>query len=358
MVAALNIKTVYEAWNPLISTAILENATNNRPPSVVEPRRGSESPERERIGANWLAELAPEKRAALRELHEIDRRLNWVALLFPAMWVAAAAVVVALPIWPVRIIGYVVIGTAIHAMAVLVHETSHYSMFRNRLLDRIVGFLMGAPVFVSYTAYRVLHAYHHKYTREEEDPDEFNNVTKNRFLLSLLFYSWLIIGTPVYLIHVAATALIRGSRRDRIDVIVEYVLLVGLVVGAILVARHLGRTDVFIHCWALPMIIAMIFGNIRSWAEHTMTIPGDPLTRTRTVVSNRAVSLMMCNLNYHLEHHLCPGIPWYNLPKMHKLLKDDYRKAGSFIYDSYLRFLFDAFRNGVHGISAMRMPEM
>lgn len=321
---------------------------------AAEPRSAN------RIGAGsaWLAELSPAKRAALRDLHTVDRRWNCVAALFPAVWFAGAAVVIAFPYWPVRILGYIVIGTAIHGMAVLVHETSHYSMFRNRLLDRIIGFLMGVPVFVSYTAYRVLHGDHHKYTRDEGDPDEFNNVTGNKFLLSLLFYAWLVIGTPVYLIHVAATALIRGTNRERFDVIVEYILLVGIFIAGYLAFRHFGRFDILLHCWALPMLVAMLFGNIRSWAEHTMTIPGDPWTQTRTVTSNWLVSLSMCNLNYHLEHHLCPGIPWYNLPRMHALLQDEYRRSNAFIYRSYLRFLFDAFRNGIHGISAMRMPEM
>jgi len=257
------------------------------------------------------------------------------------------------PSWLVRIPGYLVIGTAIHAMAVLTHEASHYSMFRSRFWDRWVGFLMGAPVFVSHTAYRVLHADHHRYTRDEGDPDEFANVTKSRFLLSLVFYSWLIIGTPVYLIHVVATAMKIGTWKDRFDIMFEYVLLIAMFGGAYLLARHYGRMDLILHCWALPMIIAMVFGNVRSWAEHTMTIPGDPLTRTRTVRSNRLVSFLMCNLNYHLEHHLCPGIPWYNLPRMHELMLDDYRRANSFVYHSYLRFLWDAFRHGVHGISHM-----
>jgi fatty acid desaturase len=304
-------------------------------------------------GSGWLKALAPEKRAVLRALHEIRPAWNWVAALFPAMWIATAVVMSIWPNWWIRLPGYVIIGTAIHAMAVLTHEASHYSMFRSRRWDRWVGFLMGAPVFVSHTAYRVLHNYHHKYTREDEDPDEFNNVTRSRFLLSLLFYSWLIIGTPVYLIHVTVTGLVRGSWRDRFDIITEYVLLIGMFGGGFLVARHFGRLDILLHCWALPMIIAMVFGNVRSWAEHTMTLPGDPLTRTRTVRSNRLVSFLMCNLNYHLEHHLCPGIPWYNLPKMHRLLLDEYRRANSFVYNSYLRFLWDAFRNGVHGLSHM-----
>lgn len=304
-------------------------------------------------GSKWLSRLSPEKRVALRELHDVTPGWNWVAAIYPAIWIGASILITAFPILPVRLFGYAIIGISIHAMAVLTHEASHYSMFRDRTWDRWVGFLMGAPVFVSHTAYRVLHGFHHRYTRDEDDPDEFNNVTKSRFLLSLFFYAWLIIGTPVYMFHVGLTGLIRGTWRDRFDILVEYVLLLGLFGGAYATARHFGRTDILIHCWALPMIIAMVFGNVRSWAEHTMTIPGDPFTRTRTVRSNRVVSFLMCNLNYHLEHHLCPGIPWYNLPKMHVLLLDEYRRADSFVYRSYVRFLWDAFRHGVHGIAHM-----
>jgi fatty acid desaturase len=82
-----------------------------------------------------------------------------------------------------------------------------------------------------------------------------------------------------------------------------------------------------------------------------MTVPGHPLTQTRTVTSNRVLSFFNLNLNYHIEHHLFPSMPWYNLPKLHALLQDEYREAGSSIYRSYLRFVLDAFRVGVHGVA-------
>jgi fatty acid desaturase len=301
--------------------------------------------------STWLGTLPAETRAAIRALHDVRPVWNWVLLMYPAAWALGAAVILAVPTWPVRLLGYLVIGTAIHAMAIFVHEHSHGSVFRNRVLDRWIGFLMGVPVLVSYSAYRTLHAFHHRHTRAELDPDEFLNVTKNRVLLSLLFYSWLVIGTPVYLAHVAWTALTRGTSRERRDVIVEYALMAVIWGGVLWSAARFDGFGILLHCWALPMIVAMAFGNLRSWAEHTMTQPGHPLTQTRTVLSNRLVSFLMCNLNYHLEHHLCPGIPWYNLPKLHAMLRDDYRRAGSFIYRSYLRFLWDAIRIGIHGIA-------
>jgi fatty acid desaturase len=48
------------------------------------------------------------------------------------------------------------------------------------------------------------------------------------------------------------------------------------------------------------------------------------MMHTRTVTSNRVVSILMCNLNYHLEHHTFPGIPWYHLPLLHGLLAPEY----------------------------------
>ena len=132
----------------------------------------------------------------------------------------------------------------------------------------------------------------------------------------------------------------------------EYGLMLLLYGVAIGLAASLGRLDVVVHGWLIPLAVAIAFGNARSWAEHALTVPGDPLTHTRTVTSNRVVSLLMCNLNNHLEHHLCPGVPWYNLPRLHALLAPEYRAAGAFVHRSYLRFLWEAARVGVHGRSS------
>jgi fatty acid desaturase len=59
---------------------------------------------------------------------------------------------------------------------------------------------------------------------------------------------------------------------------------------------------------------------------------------------------MMCNINYHLEHHLFPGIPWYNLPKVHQLLQDEYRRAGCSVYRTYAEFFKDFFKALCRGL--------
>ncbi len=299
--------------------------------------------------AAWTDGLSLEKREAIRELHRLRPAWNLVALLFAALWIGAGWAVLQVPHGIVRIGGIILMGAVVHAMAILMHEGVHGNLFRNEALDRWVGFLLGAPALFSCMAYRVNHMLHHAFNRTGKDPDEFTNLSRNRTVLSIAFYAWLLVGMPVYLIHVPLNALRRGSRRQRAGVLLEYSLLGALYGAVFFAAWRLELLREVLLCWVYPMIVASVFGAVRGWAEHMLTQPGHPLTQTRTVTSNALVSLFMCNLNYHLEHHLFPGMPWYNLPKLHRLLRGEYHEAGSFIYRSYLKFFMDALRLGVHG---------
>ena len=41
----------------------------------------------------------------------------------------------------------------------------------------------------------------------------------------------------------------------------------------------------------------------------------------RTIYMNRVHRFLYWNMNYHLEHHMFPLVPYYNLPKLHELVK-------------------------------------
>jgi fatty acid desaturase len=304
----------------------------------------------------WSASLTPEKRAAIRDLHRLRPAWNLVAILFAALWAGTLWLMIAFPVWLVRIPGYVVIGMLIHAMAVLMHEGIHGSLFRNRALDRGFGFVLGAPALFSATAYRVTHMNHHRHNRTALDPDEFTNVSKLRWIVISLFYAWGLAGIIVYVFHVPIMALLRGTRRQRLAVLLEYALLAMVYAGVILGALHFGWFPAVLHGWIIPLFFANLFGNFRGWAEHMMTRAGHPLIQTRTVTSNGFVSFFMCNLNYHLEHHLFPAMPWYHLPRLHRLLQEDYRQAGSVVYRSYSRFIWDAVKTGPYGLALQSLP--
>jgi fatty acid desaturase len=301
--------------------------------------------------AAWTEGLSSEKRSAIRSLHELSPARNWTALVFAGTWIGASWMTQESRLWPARITGIVLSGAALHALAILMHEAVHGNLFRRRTLDRWAGFFLGAPALLSCAAYRANHLLHHRHNRTALDPDEFTNLSRNPAVLSAAFYAWPLLGMPAYLFHVPIHALRRGTRTQRRQIALELCLLAGLYAAVVFSAVRLGRLGALLDVWIYPMAAASLLGAVRGWAEHTMTLPGHPLTQTRTVTSNALVSFFMCNLNYHLEHHLYPGVPWYNLPQLHRLLEEDYRRAGSFIYRSYLRFVWDALRTGVHGLA-------
>ena len=305
----------------------------------------------------WYRSLPSEKRNEIRQLHRIKPIYNLTALGHLLLWGAACLIMHFVPVWPVYLAGYVFIGFILHGLANLMHEGVHNNLFRKPKLDRWCGFFLAAPVLVSASAYRVIHVRHHRYNRTEGDPDEITNTTHRKGLLQVIFYAWLFVGMFVYVVmRLPWKAINLASPSERKQVLGEYAILLVACATLVFCALRFGFFEGVLHYWIFPGIFTALFANLRGWAEHMLTEPGHPLTQSRTVTSNKLLSFLNVNLNYHLEHHLFPAIPWYNLPRAHRLLQDEYQQAGAFIQASYLQFLFDAARAGVHGVVRQRTP--
>jgi fatty acid desaturase len=49
----------------------------------------------------------------------------------------------------------------------------------------------------------------------------------------------------------------------------------------------------------------------------------DHRLNTRTVLLGRVNSFLYWNMNYHLEHHMFPLVPYHRLPDLHEEIKKD-----------------------------------
>ena len=99
------------------------------------------------------------------------------------------------------------------------------------------------------------------------------------------------------------------------------------------------------------MVLASYFfgflNSMRFIAEH-YGCPWDagPLVGTRTIISNKVNSFFWNNINYHIGHHAYPGVPWYNLQKLHVLMLPEIERLGALIDQSYFAVFLHALRNG------------
>lgn len=291
-------------------------------------------------------DIAPEVRAEIRTLQRLEPRRNLQLLVLLPLWGLGAAGALAHHGAVLRAAGTVVIALVLMAASVVMHEGIHHLLFHSKRLNRALAFCCGAMVLISSTAYRSLHLRHHSFEHTADDPDDIESVARKGIPLVLVYYVLLFAGTYLYFPHVALGAL-RAARTagERRRILLEYAA-----IAAALGAAWWVAPAEMVRLWLFPMLVAAQLTNLRSLAEHGLTTGGSPFTATRSVRTSPLVAFFMCNLNLHLEHHLFPAVPWYNLPRVHALLQPAYRAAGSSVYDGYARFLLDFLRTTWSGV--------
>ncbi|MBL4646752.1 MAG: fatty acid desaturase, partial [Rhizobiales bacterium] len=60
---------------------------------------------------------------------------------------------------------------------------------------------------------------------------------------------------------------------------------------------------------------------------------------SRTVYMNPISRFIYWNMNYHVEHHMFPMVPFHNLPKLHDIIKDDLPIPNTSIWQAYREML-------------------
>ena len=289
----------------------------------------------------WVATLPPGLREEIRGLHALRPGWNAIAFAYAAALGGLGWAVLAFPAWPVRIACWLAMGVCVHALGILMHEGVHGNLFRDRRRDRLAGLLLGLPHLLPFSAFRVTHLLHHRHNRTALDPDEFTNLPDRRWLRVAAFYGWILGGTLAFVPSVPPIALRRGSPEEKRAALVDTAVVYGALAAALALRPWLA-----LELWLVPFAVSCMLGNVRGVAEHMLLPRGDPLRQTRTVTSNRAVSFLMCNLNYHLAHHLFPGVPWYRLQGLHRRLQPLTAPAGAEVWTSYLALMARAIRAG------------
>ena len=61
----------------------------------------------------------------------------------------------------------------------------------------------------------------------------------------------------------------------------------------------------------------------------------DHRLNSRTVYMNAINRFIYWNMNYHVEHHMFPMVPYHQLPKLHEAIKNDLPVPNSSIIDAY-----------------------
>lgn len=298
---------------------------------------------------SWKSKLTPEIEAKIKELEKNEPKYHAKILLLFAIWLGFGAVAVYVPYLWVRIPCWIMMGFAMHGLGVFMHEGAHNMLFGGAI-DRVIGFFCGLPLLFSCSNYRATHILHHRYENTDKDPDNLEANMPFKPLRWLVFYGWFIVGMPMYVSLLVLVGPFRAETwKERFACVLETTLMVGTYYGVYLAVTNYGLWDVFFNGWLMGLAAAIIIANVRGLAEHTIlhhTDPPNQLKSTRAIRTNGFIRFFFNNQNYHLEHHLFPRVPWYNLGKVHELMRPIYEAEQAAVCPTYGQYLATAFRYG------------
>lgn len=278
---------------------------------------------------------------ALRRLTRLDPLKASLAVA-DTFAVIAGAATVALVFWhPVVIAGAVVlIATRQQALFVLAHDAAHYRMFERRWLNELIGRLCGTLAGISMCTYRVVHRLHHNHLYRAQDPDIplHGGYPRGAGYLALKLAKDLagLTAWKTYAYFFGAPAinddkgrarrplddtsprLRRAARQDRW-------IVVGFHVAAPLAAFAAGWGLEYLLLWVLPLVtVLQPLLRLRAVSEHgavSDTTAPELASRTNLGPGWLLWLLFPHHVHYHIEHHLYPAIPHYNLPACHAALQ-------------------------------------
>ncbi|MCA9116083.1 MAG: fatty acid desaturase family protein [Planctomycetaceae bacterium] len=261
---------------------------------------------------------------------------------------------------PVYLLTILFIGSRQHALAILMHEGSHYRLFSNRTANDFFTELFTAwPMHIAMRNYREHHFPHHRAPNTSDDPDwelrtqdESWEFPKTRAGIAKMFLAdffglrvvdqWRTFGRYTFP---------DKRKRDWIDYLRE--------VYTVILVTCLIYFDLwlpYLVLWMVPMLTWLkVVLRVRTIAEHYALDYGHMYRQTRTTYPNFLERIFIAPnyINYHLDHHLYPSVPFYRLAELHtELLKSEEFRREAHLTHGYAQVLRECLAAPSTGSSA------
>jgi MocE subfamily Rieske [2Fe-2S] domain protein len=223
------------------------------------------------------------------------------------------------------------------------HEAGHGTAFRSDWMNNVLYEIASFMVMRESTVWRWSHVRHHSDTIiVGRDPEIAVQRPTNLFNIVTAYFGWgafkkyvrevsmHVVGkfTPDELTFLPESARPAVVLRARVHVLIY--------VTALVLALATQSFLPIVYIW-MPWIFGSWLYVLYGFTQHAGLAENvlDHRLNARTVYMNAINRYFYWNMNFHIEHHMFPLVPYHNLPKLHALVKPDMPKPYNGIVEAY-----------------------
>ncbi|MDJ1018147.1 MAG: fatty acid desaturase family protein [Paracoccaceae bacterium] len=232
------------------------------------------------------------------------------------------------------------------------HECGHGTAFRTRWMNDAIYEIASFLMMRNSVVWRWSHARHHTDTIiVGRDPEISGMRPPQLIIIGLNFFG--IVAAPQSFAAIFRNALgmlsadeadfvpeserPRAVRVARVHMSIYAVTLLACIAfGSILPAMLIGLPRLYGIWLLLVMGLPQHLGLAEDVLDHRLN--------SRTIYMNRLLRFVYMNMNYHVEHHMYPMVPYHRLPDLHEAVKDDCAPASTSLWQAWREIIPCVFR--------------
>jgi len=278
------------------------------------------------------------------ECFEVDHGKSWRALAITLPAVAASLGLVAIAPWYLLPAAWFLAGTAATGMFVIGHDCGHRSFHKNKLVEDVVGTMLMAPLIYPFEPWRIKHNVHHAHTNKLEEDTAWHPIQQEGWDDAPAALQWtyrIMLGSPLKCFTSIAHWALQHfninlyTEKQRPRVIVSWAAVAAFVlIGFPAIIANLGVGG-FIKFWLMPWLGYHFWMSTFTVVHHTAPhIPFKDAKEWNAAEAQLAgsvhcdyprwVDFLTHDIAWHVPHHVCSKIPWYNLRKATESLRQNW----------------------------------
>jgi omega-6 fatty acid desaturase (delta-12 desaturase) len=241
------------------------------------------------------------------------------------------------------------LGMTLMGLFVLGHDAGHRSFSKHERVNNFIGHITTSFCLWPFHVWRLSHDLHHRHTHNLDKEIAWRPLTIKQYLRRSAFDRWFYRATRSYLMSISSIVFtsyfirdaLLGRRskffdqKDMPQLRRSIIICLAVTVGVIFTSYEVAGLYGLINLFVLPQIVFQTLLSVFTFFHHTSpdrtlysnvnwTMEKGQLGGTIHVKYPAIIEWFCHDINWHVPHHVCVGIPHYHLRLAHKNLKRAY----------------------------------